>query len=104
MTDSANERRGELRSYVIGYASALVLTGAAFAVVVWGSLGSAQTLGIVLALGLVQILVHFRFFLHVSFKRSSRHDLQLIAFSTLIIVLMVSGTLVVIANLRDRMM
>lgn len=104
MTRPARDGRGERRSYEIGYVLALVLTCAAFAVVVWGSFGSTQTLGIVFALGLVQVVVQFRFFLHVSLKRSSRHDLQLIAFSTLIIALMVSGTLVVIANLRGRMM
>jgi cytochrome o ubiquinol oxidase operon protein cyoD len=58
----------------------------------------------VLALGLVQMAVQFRCFLHISLKRSSRHDLQLILFSTLIIALMVSGTLVILFNLRGRMM
>jgi len=48
--------------------------------------------------------VHFRFFLHISLKKSSRHDLQLILFSILIIALMVSGTVVILLNLRHRMM
>ncbi|RYY09384.1 MAG: cytochrome-c oxidase, partial [Alphaproteobacteria bacterium] len=48
--------------------------------------------------------VQFRCFLHINLKRSSRHDLQLILFSTLIIALMVSGTLVILFNLRGRMM
>ena len=37
-------------------------------------------------------------------KRSARDDLQLVLFSTLIMAMMVAGTLVVIANLPDRMM
>ena len=49
------------------------------------------------------MLVHFRCFLHISLKRSSRHDLQLILFSALIIVLMVSGALVILFNLHQRM-
>ena len=57
-----------------------------------------------LALALVQMVVHFRFFLHISLAKSARDDLQLILFSTLIMVLMVSGTLVVLFNLRHRMM
>jgi len=50
------------------------------------------------------MIVHFRFFLHISLGRSSRDDLQLILFSTLIVVLMVSGTIVILMNLNERMM
>jgi cytochrome o ubiquinol oxidase operon protein cyoD len=99
-----NERAKEIRSYVIGYGLALALTAAAFAVVHWPTLTSAATFGVILALGLVQMVVHFRFFLHISLKTTARHDLQLILFSALIISLMVSGTLVILFNLRARMM
>lgn len=56
-----------------------------------------------LALALVQMVVHFRFLLHITLEQSARDDLRLILFSTLIVVLMVSGTLVVLINLRARM-
>ncbi|OYY91705.1 MAG: cytochrome-c oxidase [Sphingomonas sp. 28-66-16] len=104
MSDPNQHRRADIRSYLIGYGCALILTVAAFAAVRWPSFGAATTLGIVLALGLVQMIVHFRFFLHITLARSARDDLRLILFSTLIIVLMVSGTLVILMNLRARMM
>ena len=104
MSDPNQGERADVVTYLIGYAAALALTGAAFAVVRWPSFGGATTLGIVLALALVQMIVHFRFFLHITLARSARDDLRLILFSTLIIVLMVSGTLVILANLRARMM
>jgi cytochrome o ubiquinol oxidase subunit IV len=50
------------------------------------------------------MVVHFRFFLRVNLSRSSRDNLWLILFSGLIIALMVSGTLVILFNLRQRMM
>ena len=53
---------------------------------------------------LVQTVVQFRCFLHIGLRRSARADLLLVLFSVLIIALMVSGTLVVIFNLRERMM
>jgi cytochrome o ubiquinol oxidase operon protein cyoD len=90
-------RTHETWSYAIGYILALVLTGGAFAT-------SAMTLAIVFGLALLQMIVHFRFFLHISLGRSSRDDLQLILFSTLIVVLMVSGTIVILMNLNERMM
>ena len=99
-----SDRTRELRTYAIGYGLSLVLTVAAFAMVRWPSFGARAIFGTVLALGLVQMAVQFRCFLHISLKRSSRHDLQLILFSALIIALMVSGTLVILFNLHGRMM
>lgn len=104
MADADDRRREEIRAYVVGYALALALTGAAFAAVRWPSFAHATTLAVVLGLALVQMGVHLRFFLHVGLQRSTRENLQLILFSTLIMLLMVSGTLVVLANLRERMM
>ena len=99
-----SERAKETATYAIGYVLALALTAAAFAAVRWPGLPARGLFGLVLGLGLAQMVVHFRFFLHIDLKTSSRHDLQLILFSTLIIVLMVSGTLVILLNLRQRMM
>ncbi len=89
---------------MIGYALALALTGVAFAAVRWPSFAATTTLAIVFGLALVQIVVHFRFFLHISLVKTSRDDLQLVLFSTLIVALMVSGTLVILMNLHQRMM
>jgi cytochrome o ubiquinol oxidase subunit IV len=99
-----DSKRYEIRSYAIGYGLALALTGAAFATVRWPGFASTTTLAVVLGLALVQMVVHFRFFLHISLRKSARDDLQLILFSTLIVILMVSGTLIILFNLRARMM
>ena len=99
-----SERARETASYAIGYVLALVLTAAAFAAVRWPPFPARTIFAAVLALALVQMVVHFRFFLHISLRKSARHDLQLILFSTLIITLMASGTLVILFNLRSRMM
>ena len=104
MSGPHNSRREEIRSYLTGYALALALTCVAFASVHWRSFIPATTLCIVLGLALVQMVVHFRYFLHISLRKSARDDLLLILFSTLIVVLMVSGTLVILFNLRERMM
>lgn len=96
--------RAETMTYAVGYALALGLTVAAFGLV-WLRLLSGRTaLYVVLGLGLVQMLVHFRCFLHIDLKRNSRADLLLLLFSTLIVALMVGGTLVVLFNLYHRMM
>ena len=99
---SAPSRWADARTYIIGYVIALALTAAAFAVVWWPI--TIAPFAIVLVLALVQAIVQFRFFLHISLAESTRDDLQLILFSTLIIALMVSGTLVILFNLHSRMM
>ena len=104
MSDRDHDRRREIRTYLAGYATALALTCTAFAAVRWPSAGADTTFAIILALGLVQVVVQFRCFLHISLARSARDDLQLVLFSTLIIALMVGGTLVILFNLQDRMM
>ena len=62
---SSSDKRRETLGYAIGYALALALTGAAFAAVRWPSFAAGTTLAIVFGLALVQVVVHFRFFLHV---------------------------------------
>lgn len=104
MTGRSDPKRGELVTYSIGYAAALALTAVAFGLVYWRAFSTGWILGVVFALALIQMVVHFRFFLHLSLRRSAREDLQLVLFSTLIILLMVGGTLVVLFNLRTRMM
>lgn len=103
MTSPRIEHR-ETMTYVVGYGSALVLTCAAFGLVYLRLLSGKDALYTVLGLGLMQMLVHFRCFLHIDLKRSARADLVLILFSSLVVALMVGGTLVVLFNLRQRMM
>jgi cytochrome o ubiquinol oxidase operon protein cyoD len=103
LTSPRLERR-ETMTYAVGYAMALLLTLAAFGLVYFGLLGGRQAFYTVLGLGLVQMLVHFRCFLHIDLQRSARADLMLLLFASLIIALMVGGTLVVLFNLKQRMM
>ena len=103
MTSPRTQQR-ETMTYVIGYGSALVLTYAAFGLVYLRLLSGLEAFSTVLGLGLLQMLVHFRCFLHIDLKRSARADLVLILFSSLVVALMVGGTLVVLLNLRQRMM
>ena len=97
-------RRTETLPYVIGYGLSLLLTSIAFGLVWQHVLSGHTALFAVLGLGLAQILVHFRCFLHIDLRRNSLPDLQLLLFSSMIIALMVGGTLVVLINLHSRMM
>jgi cytochrome o ubiquinol oxidase operon protein cyoD len=103
LTSPRNQRR-EATTYIVGYGLALSLTWAAFGLVYLHLLDGRQAFHAVLGLGLTQMLVHFRCFLHVNLQRSARADLVLLLFSSIIVALMAGGTLVVLFNLRQRMM
>jgi cytochrome o ubiquinol oxidase operon protein cyoD len=96
------EERKEFHSYVWGIALALVLTLMPFALVHWAAIPRFPLLIVIGAFALVQMLVHFRFFLHIGFKQK-REDLQLILFSTLLLTIMVAGTIWIMASLALRM-
>jgi cytochrome o ubiquinol oxidase operon protein cyoD len=93
----------DLRSYAIGGVLALALTALAFWLVAFQVLPPFARLLVVAVLAVVQIVVHFRFFMHISWH-SHRDDLQLILFTSLILFLMVGGTIWILANLHERMM
>ena len=96
------EERREFHSYVWGIALALVLTLVPFALVHWAAMPDLSLLSVIGAFVLVQMVVHFRFFLHIGFWQK-REDLQLILFSTLLLVIMVAGTIWIMASLATRM-
>ncbi|MGH8290886.1 MAG: cytochrome o ubiquinol oxidase subunit IV [Steroidobacteraceae bacterium] len=99
--DRAPEERRDFLSYVWGVGLALLLTVVPFALVHWRSLTRSAVLIVIGAFALVQMVVHFRFFLHLGFKRA-REDLQLILFSTLLLLIMVAGTIWIMASLATR--
>lgn len=98
----ARLRRREFRAYLWGLGLALVLTLVPFAVVHWHALPRTPLYYLIGAFALVQMIVHFRFFLHIGI-RQKREDLLLILFSALLLVIIVGGTLWIMFNLARRM-
>ena len=93
----------ELSSYIAGFVLAVLLTGAAFGLVYWPVFPHAWLMVAIGAFALIQIVVHFRFFLHIDLSQQKREDLQLILFSALILAIMVGGTIWILSNLAARM-
>lgn len=102
--DVRREKRRELRAYLVGFAISVLLTALPFALVAGGWATGLRAYAVIGAAALLQVAVHFRFFLHIGLGRSTRDDLQLILFTALIIVLMVGGTVWILRNLHARMM
>lgn len=101
-SEAENPKR-EFHEYCIGGALALLLTCLAFALAASQWLDTTPRLITLSGLAVAQILVQFRYFLHIDLRRSHRDELQLILFTGLILLLMVGGTIWILWNLHSRM-
>ena len=123
---SADNHPG-LATYLTGFILALLLTLLAFGLVIIGADSSLAPInkllgiisyseftsgemrrrfitGSIIILAILQILVHLRFFLHLSFGSSQKWNLQAILFALFIIIIMVGGTLWIMNDLNGHMM
>lgn len=96
--------RQELRAYRCGFLFAALLTAVPFALEGSGRFTRSALLWVIAGLGLTQIFVHVRYFLHVDLSPERREPLALLAFSAALLVLMVAGMLWILYNMYVRMM
>lgn len=96
---------GSRRSYLIGFLLSAALTALPFWLVMAGVLDNVQaTVIAVIALAFVQIVVHTIFFLHVTTKAEGGWTLMTLIFTTVIIALVISGSLWIMYHLNSNMM
>jgi cytochrome o ubiquinol oxidase subunit IV len=94
---------GSLRSYVIGFVSAVVLTLAAFGIVNAHSLGGNGLVALLLGLAMVQFIVQMVFFLHVGHEAKPRWKQLLLIMMVVFAVILVLGSIWVMYSLDYRM-
>ncbi|WNZ57859.1 cytochrome o ubiquinol oxidase subunit IV [Microbulbifer sp. MKSA007] len=92
-----------LRLYITGYILSIVLTLAAFAAVLTIGRDNKSVLILVALLGVAQLVVQLKYFLNVTTQRDRRDNLALILFSSLILLIIVLGTVWIMGNLAVRM-
>lgn len=96
--------RHDLRGYQTGFVLAAILTIIPFALVASGTFSTVAILRLIGILGLLQIVVHVRYFLHVDLSPERREELYLMLFSGALLTLMIAGMLWLLFNLHTRMM
>ncbi|WP_193142779.1 MULTISPECIES: cytochrome o ubiquinol oxidase subunit IV [unclassified Meridianimarinicoccus] len=94
----------ERRAYLVGFVIALGLTLLPFWAVAAPWASRSLIIWAIAVCAVIQILAQFRYFLHINLSRQKREDLQLILFATLIVIIMMAGTIWIMANLAMRMM
>lgn len=91
------------RTYTVGYLLALGLTALAFVAMTTPLLSPSTALAAALTLGIMQVGVHLRYFLHLGEGDSAERWAALL-FSLVIAGIMVAGSLWVVGDLNARMM
>lgn len=102
--DSTGASRGSLTSYLTGFVLSLILTAIPFALVMSGTWSSSSILAGILSAGIVQILVHLYYFLHLDTSSEARWNVLALIFTALIMVLFVGGSIWIMFDLYRRMM
>ena len=101
--DPQDSAGSEIKSYAIGFTASLLLTVGAFAAAM-SDLPVRWKIAFICAAAILQIVVHMRNFLHLSFSGGqSREDLLLVLFSATLLVIMAGGTWYIMSDLSGRM-
>ena len=93
-----------LRSYVTGFALSLALTLIPYWLVTHQLASQSALVVGVVAAALLQLCVQLGFFLHVDLKPSSRQSLLSFAFTLIIVLIIVGGSLWIMHDLNYWMM
>ena len=96
------ERHG-LASYIVGFVLAVILTVIPFYLVYTHALPPSRILWIIAGAAVLQILVHLHFFLHINFTTTPKENLLALAFTAVLLFLMVGGSRWILIDLHDRM-
>lgn len=95
---------GNLRSYFMGLLISLALTLSSFAVVMTGHVPRAARLPAIVVLCVAQLYVQLVYFLHMGAARSQRQNTGIFICTTLLIAIVVAGSLWVMHNANVNMM
>ena len=102
--ETANEYHGSLKSYIIGFILSILLTIVPYIIVVDHVFSNEAIIIAIILLGIIQLFVQLTFFLHLSRAQSQRLNLITFAFTVLILVILVSGSLWIMWNMNYNMM
>jgi cytochrome o ubiquinol oxidase operon protein cyoD len=96
---------GSLRDYVTGFVLAAILTAIPFWLVMGEVFRDTKiTALIIMALAVVQIVVHMVYFLHMNTKSEGGWNMLALIFTLVLVVIALSGSLWIMYHLNNNMM
>ena len=102
----AGESHASVKSYMIGFVLSVLLTAVPFGLVMdkghYG-FGVETVLAAILVLAVVQVFVHVVYFLHMDRSAEQRWNVVAFAFTVMILVIVVSGSVWIMHNATSNM-
>ena len=103
--DEDQTGHGTFRGYVTGFILSVILTAIPFWLVMAHVFADNRvTAALVMGLGLVQIIVHMVFFLHMNTKSEGGWTMLALIFTTVLVVITLSGSIWIMYHLDSNMM
>ena len=103
-TAHSGESHGSFGSYTAGFILSVLLTAAAFGIIMTGSLTGQSAVLAIAGLAFVQIIVHLVFFLHMNTSSAQRWNIMAFGFTVLTAVILIGGSLWIMHNVAMNMM
>ncbi|MGF7130335.1 cytochrome o ubiquinol oxidase operon protein cyoD [Paraburkholderia sp. EB58] len=103
-TAHSGESHGSFGSYTAGFILSVLLTAAAFGIIMTGSLTGQSAVLAIAGLAFVQIIVHLVFFLHMNTSSAQRWNVMAFGFTVLTAVILIVGSLWIMHNVSMNMM
>ena len=95
---------GSVKSYMIGFVLSIILTAIPFGLVMFPSLPKNLTVLVVVAMAVIQVVVHLVYFLHMDRSKEQRNNVSTFLFTVLVIALLVGLSLWIMFNIHIEMM
>jgi cytochrome o ubiquinol oxidase subunit IV len=95
---------GSVGSYTVGFILSVVLTVVPFALVMTHAASAAVVVPVCVGIGLVQMVVHLIYFLHMNAASSRSWNMIAFLFTVLIVAILVIGSLWIMYHLNANMM
>ncbi|CAI8799632.1 MULTISPECIES: cytochrome o ubiquinol oxidase subunit IV [Pseudomonas] len=100
----AEGNHGSVKSYVIGFILSVILTAIPFGLVMFPSMPKDITIMIVVALAVIQVVVHLVYFLHMDRSAEQRSNVSTFLFTAMVIALLVGLSLWIMFSIHTSMM
>jgi len=95
---------GSVKSYMVGFVLSIILTAIPFGLVMFPSLPKNLTVLIVVAMAVIQVVVHLVYFLHMDRSKEQRSNVSTFLFTTMVIALLVGLSLWIMFSIHYEMM
>jgi len=95
---------GSVKSYLIGFVLSVVLTAVPFALTMLHLMPVATLVPVIIGIGVVQIVVHLVYFLHMNTASSHVWNNAAFVVALIIVLILIVGTLWVMYHMNHNMM